>query len=85
MCQFMIDYYNIDASLIRYARFLSIVYQFLNDLHLIIYPGQILKSSDYYRGRVYRDGKIDEEMIGLKNVLMVFKTKFEKLLANNAK
>ncbi|CAX39760.1 conserved hypothetical protein [Candida dubliniensis CD36] len=69
MCQFMIDYYNIDTSLTRYARFLSIVYQFLNELHLIIYPGQILKSSDYYRGRVYRDGKIDEEMIGLKECL----------------
>lgn len=80
MCQFMIDYYNIDASLIRYARFLSIVYQFLNDLHLIIYPGQILKSSDYYRGRVYRDGKIDEEMIGLKECLNGIQNKIRETL-----
>ncbi|RCK59145.1 hypothetical protein Cantr_07969 [Candida viswanathii] len=69
MWTFMIKFDDLDVSIERFAQFVLIVYQYLNKLHLVVYPGHKLKCSDYYRGRVYRDGRVDEDMVGLQECL----------------
>ncbi|RCK62802.1 hypothetical protein Cantr_08951 [Candida viswanathii] len=69
MWTFMIKFNDLDVSIERFAQFVLIVYQYLNKLHLVVYPGHKLKCSDYYRGRVYRDGRVDEDMVGLQECL----------------
>lgn len=69
MSKFMIKFDILDESIQRFSKFILICYDYLNRLHQVVYPGHKLKCSDYYRGRAYRNGKVDEEMIGLQECL----------------